>query len=376
MFAWRGFTDDAAAASSTRCSLLAIVVAGTGVALRWWRIAGPAGGARPGRRRRLVVAMLLITGSPLPVGDGWTELHPPSATPSTAPQRYAAPVPAGAPPVDPLLIAVRAGLPAARRPARLHPAPGAAGRAAAARRSTASRSSMIGDGVTWWVFARDRGRLPRDAVPPAERPRRPLGPPARHDRETGDPIAFGAGANARPQHRRRDRRRRHRAGRLVLPALIPTLGLHVFDRPGPGGGDDIQRRQPDDRPGPRPASAARTSPLVHGDHRRPRPVVPADRCAHPLHRRRSGPRATGTCRPTSAPTACCRRRSGSSAGTCRRDEYPYDVTILPAFDSTWLPTQRADQPDRRRRRLALRPSTMDFLAGRRRPDHRRTCTTR
>ena len=66
MYAWRGFTETPAVPQPL--FLLAIVVAGTGAALRWWRVP-----------RELVVlaqvvassvvAMLLITGSPLPSAE-------------------------------------------------------------------------------------------------------------------------------------------------------------------------------------------------------------------------------------------------------------------------------------------------------------------
>ena len=38
---------------------------------------------------------------------------------------------------------------------------------------------MVGDAVSWWVFARHGGRLPRAALPPGERPGLALGAPAR-----------------------------------------------------------------------------------------------------------------------------------------------------------------------------------------------------
>ena len=59
------------------------------------------------------------------------------------------------------------------------------------------------------------------------------------------------------------------------------------------------------------------------------------------------------------------------ASTVPRTEYHYKVSVLPTFDSTWLPTQAPISPHRRRRRLALRPLHHGLPGRQGRPDHGR-----
>lgn len=355
-YAWRGFSEEPGGYLNPLL-LLAIVVAGTGVALRWWRVPAPlvvlvqalASG---------VVAMLLITGSPLPVGDGWAELDRAISQALDSAQRFAAPVPTQAPPIDALMILCGllclllvdflactwhkvplAGLPLLT----IYSIP----------------VSLVGNDISWWVFAATAaGYLTMlflqesDAV---QRWGRPIGV----DRETGDPIAYGAGAHVV----------RSTAGTVggvatalavFLPALIPTAGLHVFDfGPGSGGSDDIRIDNPT-ADLVRDFKAGDDTPLVRVTTNDPDPSylrvveltrftnvewspgdrdVPADN------------RAVGALPPP----------LGVDPGT-PRTETPYDISVLPAFQSTWLPTSTIASRVVADGDWRYDDDTMDFLA--------------
>ena len=102
MHAWRGFTQTPDGYLDP-ILVLALVVAGTGAALRWWRLPAPlvllaemaAGG---------VVLSLIVTGSPVPIGHAWHSLTAQLADGMSSAQEYAAPVPDDVPSIDPLLM--------------------------------------------------------------------------------------------------------------------------------------------------------------------------------------------------------------------------------------------------------------------------------
>ncbi|MDF1603060.1 DUF3488 and transglutaminase-like domain-containing protein [Nocardioides sp. YIM 152315] len=338
--------------------LLAAVVAGTGVAGRWWRWPGPAVVAF----QVVVTAMLsclLLTGSPLPVGGAWTELVATIRDAVDSANAYAAPVPVDVPPVDPLLVlgGLACLLLVDVLAATWHRVP-LAGLPLLAIFSIPV--GMVDGAVVWWVFAATAGgylmMLFLHETDQVARWGRPLG----QDRETGDPLSFGAGATTV----------RSTAGlvggaataiAVLVPVLIPATGLHLLDfGPGSGGGDDIRVDNPtadlvrdlkrgDDIPlvrvttnDPDPSylriltltrfSEAEWSP---GDRE-----VPADQLAD------------GQMPPLQGVAADLDRRS-----------YPYQVTVLPEFDSRWLPTQPpislVDAPGDWR----FDQRTMDFIAG-------------
>ena len=356
MYAWRGFTETPGGFLNP-LFLLAIVVAGTGAALRWWRVP-----------RELVVlvqvvassvvAMLLITGSPLPVGGAWTELHQAIGDALDSSRGYAAPVPDSAPPLDPLLIlcGLLCLLLVDLLACTLRRVP-LAGIPLLAIYSIPL--GLVGDSVSWWVFAATAaGFLVMLFLHEGDHVAR-WGRPIGIDRETGDPISFGAGTHVV----------RSTAGTIggvatalavFLPALVPTVGLHVFDfGPGTGGGDDIRIDNPtadlvrdlkrgDDTPlvqvttpDPDP-SYLRILTLTRFSETEWSPGnrdVPADHTAQ------------GALPPPAG-----------VASAVARHEVPYDVTILPAFTSSWLPTQapisRIDADGDWR----YDDQTMDFLA--------------
>lgn len=314
--------------------LLALVIAGIGVAARWWRWPGLAVVASQAVVGALLSCLMLV-GSPLPVGGDWAQLSAMLGDALDTAQRYRAPVPLTAPPVDVLLIL--GGLvcllliDALACTLRRVPLAGLVLLAI-----FAIPVGMIEDGIAWWVFAATAlgylTMLYRQESDHVTRWGRPLG----QDRETGDPISFSAGAATV----------RSTAGlvggaataiAIVVPALIPATGWHMFDfGPGSGGGDDIKVDNPtadlvrdlkrdDDIPlirvttdDPDPSylrilaltrfSDAEWSP---GDRE-----VPADRLAD----------------------GQMPQPQGVAAGVERQDRL-YQVSVLPAFASRWLPTQ-------------------------------------
>lgn len=355
-YAWRGFSEEPGGYLNPLL-LLAAVVAGTGIALRWWRVPAPvvvlaqalAGG---------VVAMLLITGSPLPIGGGWTELHRAISQALDTAQRFAAPVPSQAPPIDALMIlcGLLCLVLVDFLACTLHRVP-LAGLPLLTIYSIPV--SLVGNDISWWIFAATAaGYLTMLFLQETDQVSR-WGRPIGIDRETGDPISYGAGAHVV----------RSTAGTIggaatalaiFLPALIPTAGLHVFDfGPGSGGGDDIRIDNPT-ADLVRDFKQGDDTPLVRVTTNDPDPSylrivaltrfsnvewspgdrdVPADN------------RAVGAMPPP----------QGVEPATPRTEE-PYDITVLPAFHSTWLPTAATTSRVVADGDWRYDDKTMDFLA--------------
>ena len=356
MYAWRGFTETPGGFLNP-LFLLAIVVAGTGTALRWWRTpAALVVGAQVVASG--VVAMLLVTGSPLPVGDGWTELHQALSDALDSAQQYAAPVPDAAAPIDPLLIlcGLVCLLLVDLLAGTLHRVP-LAGLPLLTIYSIPV--SMVGDGITWWVFAATAaGFLVMLFLQESDHVTR-WGRPIAVDRETGDPISFGAGAHV-------VRSTATAVGGVAtalavfLPALIPTAGVHLLDiGPGNGGGDEIRVDNPT-ADLVRDLKRGADTPLVQVTTTDPDPsylrILALTRFSNvewsPGNRDvPSDQRADGLVPPPAGVAA--------SVG---RKEIPYDVTILPAFNSTWLPTEAPISRINADGDWRYDTQTMDFLA--------------
>jgi transglutaminase-like putative cysteine protease len=357
MFAWRGFTEGPTLFLGPLL-VLGAAVAVSGAVARWARLAAPlvvliqvvlAG----------IMASLIFSGSPLPVGEAWVRLNDTFTEASDVAQRYAAPVPehvgVGVYPlliggglicfllVDILACTLRrvplAGLPLLT----IYSVP----------------VSMLATGVSWWVFAMTAAgfmlMLYLQVNDQLVRWGRPLG-----SDEASDPSGFSVRTGAV----------RATAGTIgavstglavLLPFFIPTIGFAVFPGGHGPGGDDIRIENPmtdlrrdllrgDDVPlvrvttdDPSP-SYLRISVLNRfsdnewssGDR-----DVPSDQLANGLM-----PALVGV-----------------DSSVPRTDSH-YEVDVTDDFDSIWLPTQapisRIDAPGDWR----YDKSTMDFLAGR------------
>ena len=357
MWAWHGLSTTPGGYLNP-LFLLALVIGGIGIVTRWWRWPGPAVVAT-----QVVVSgmltSLILCGSPLPIGGAWTELHTKISQAVDTANAYAAPVPPEAPPIDVLLIG--AGL-ACLLLVDLFAC--TAHRVSLAGLPLLAIFSipvtMIGDPVSWWIFAlTTAGFLTMLFLQESDHVTR-WGRPLGEDRETGDPIAFGAGTSTV----------RSTAGlvggaatalAVLLPVMLPATGLHVFDiGPGHGGGDDIRIENPvtdlvrdlkrgDDVPlitvtttDPDP-SYLRILTLTRytdaawtpGDR-----DVPADNLANGLM---PPPQGVST--------------------QVKRHEYPYDVTVGSNFDSRWLPTQPPISRIDAEGDWRYDDRTQDFLAG-------------
>ena len=163
--------------------------------------------------------------------------------------------------------------------------------------------SMTGDGPALDPLHPHRGRLPLDDLPVRVRAGRPLGPdPGRGPR----PLRARSRSRSATWPRTGARAIGGVATALsiVVPVLIPTLQrAPVQLRPRHRRRRRHQHREPDGRPAPRPGPR-RGRAAGHGAHRRPRPVVPADRGAQPVLRQRvelRRPRGARAARPADGP---------------------------------------------------------------------------
>jgi transglutaminase-like putative cysteine protease len=357
MSAWRGLAVTPGSFLNPLL-VLAVVVAGTGVAARWWRWPGPAvvlfQVAVAG-----VLTSLFLTGSPLPVGSAWGELTGTVSDAVSSAQGYAAPIPAEAPPVDALLIA--GGLACLLLVDLL---------ACTLRRASLAGLpllaiftipvGMVGDPVSWWVFAGTAagflGLLFLQESDQVSRWGRPLG----LDQETGDPILFGAGSNTV----------RGTAGlvggaatalAVLVPVLIPATGVHLFDfGPGNGGGDDIRVENPV-ADLVRDLKQGEDVDLVRLTTNDPDPsylrILTLTRFSDsewsPGNRDVPGDHVADGAMPPP---------QGVAAEVSRK-EYPYEVSLLPTFDSRWLPTQPPVSRVVADGNWRYDDKTMDFIAG-------------
>ena len=331
MHAWRGFTATPGGYLDP-VLVLALVVAGTGAALRWWRLppllvllAELVAGS--------VVTSLVVTGSALPVGGAWHSLVAQLRHGMDSAQQYAAPVPADVPSIDPLLILAGfaclllvdllacglrrvplAGLPLLT----IYSVP----------------VSMLGHSVPWLVFAGTAaGFLAMLFLQESDAVRR-WGRPLALDRETGEPIAFGAGGHA-------VRGTAVRVGgvatvlAIAVPAIVPALGVHwLAVGPGQGGNGDISIENPT-ADLVRDLRQGSDVPLIEVRTADPDPTylrivaltkfsaaawTPGDRDVPDDHR------ATGELPPPAG-----------VAADVPRQQVPWDVHVMPAFQSRWLP---------------------------------------
>ncbi|MFC4787320.1 transglutaminase TgpA family protein [Nocardioides sp. MAHUQ-72] len=337
--------------------LLGVVVAGTGVLARWLRAPGPAVVGLQVVVSGLVCSMV-ISGSPLPVGAAWSRMTQSFGDAVDTANQYAAPVPSDAPGVHPLLIpggllclllvdvlvctlrrVPLAGLPLLM----IYSVP----------------VSLVGGGVSWWVFVPTAiGFMTLLFLQESEQVAR-WGRPLVENPDSAGASTFGPQGAVRAS-----------AGTigsvatalaLVVPLLIPTLDLHVFDGGrGPGGGSDISIRNPmiDLR---RDLSRPEDVPLVRVTTDDPAP----DYLRISVLNRFSDNEWSSGDRDVPAGNTADGQMPAlvGVAGTVPRREYGYEVAVDRAFASSWLPTQAPISRIVASGDWRYDTSTMDFISG-------------
>jgi transglutaminase-like putative cysteine protease len=334
MMSWGGFTDNDAAYLGP-LMVLAVTVAVTGALARWWRLpavlvilAQLAASA--------IVFSLVLTGSPLPVAGAWTELIDGFRGAVDSAQEYASPVPMQVPGVHPLLISgglasmlildllactfrrvPLAGLPLLT----IYSVP----------------ISLLGGGVSLWVFVPTAigfmAMLFLHENDMINRWGRPIG----SDRDGAGTIgSFGVRTGAAKSNATA-------IGSVatglavVVPFLIPTLDINVFDF-GAGNGDDgnvkIQNPTADLL---RDLNRGKDIPLIRITTDDPDPDYLR---VTALNRYSDSEWSPGNrdIPSENRPDGLMPALQGVSADV-GREEYNYHVTINDDFESAWLPTQ-------------------------------------
>ena len=224
LLTWQGFTEQFGSTLGP-LFVVAVVVAGTGAVGRWWRLPRPL----LVLAQTVLVAMVVcafVCGSPLPIGEAWNGPVLAFQDAAQSANRFAPPVPSAEPPVHPLLIAGGAGclllvdvlactlrrVPLAGLPLlTIYSVPVSMNR----RRSALDPLHL------------HRHRVPRDDLPVGVRADRALGPdPRGGPRPLRAEAPLGADLAA---HRRGCDGGVATALSLVVPVLIPTFSVHLFD---------------------------------------------------------------------------------------------------------------------------------------------------
>jgi len=355
LLTWQGFTQQYGRTLGP-LFVIAVVVAGTGAVGRWWRV--PRLLLVPGQV--LLVGMVVcafVTGSLLPIGDAWHQLHAGFADAVQSANKFAPPVPADVPPVHPLLIAGGAGclllvdiLACTLRRVPLAGLP--------LLTIFSVPVSMTGHGPHWLLFtATAIGFLAMIFLSESEQIAR-WGPILVEDHGHSEPKPLSV-----PTWPRTGARAIGGVATtlsIVVPLLIPTFSVHLFNfGPGSGGDNQININNPmiDLK---RDLVRGEDIPLltIHTDDPEPSYLRIAV-----LNRFNDNEWSSGDREVPSSQTA-----SGSMpelvgvSAQLPRKNYDYQLQATRDFKSTWLPTtslvSKVDAPgDWRYDR-----STMDFLA--------------
>jgi len=357
LLSWRGFSELSSRWLGPMLLLAGVLVA-SGSLARWWRAPGwmvvvtqlVATG---------VVTSLIITGSPLPVFSAWDRLVTAFTDAYDSANKFAPPVPDDVPHVDPILIVGGLGcmllvdllactlrrIPLAGLPLlTIFSVP----------------LGMIGSGPSWWVFGLTAaGFMAMLFVHEDEQVSR-WGRALDRESGGGDAEAFGVRTGAV----------RASAGAIgsvvtalaiLVPALIPTLDLSVFDiGPGSGGGGDIKIENP---------MVDLRRDLIRGEDNDLVTVVTDD--PDPSYLRigvlnrfsddawSSGDRDV----PSSQVSRGNMPALEGVDSSVRRESYDYQLSATDRFKAKWLPTEthisRIEAPGDWRYDLRTR----DFLAG-------------
>lgn len=357
MLSWRGFAVDNSSYLRPLV-VVAIVVAGTGALARWYRLPGVAVLAL-----QLVAGVALVswqlTGSPLPVGATYAELVDVFRDATRSANRYAPPVPRGVAPIDPLLIAggLACLLLVDLLACTLRRVP-LAGLPLLAIYSIPV--SLLDGGLAWWVFALSAaGFLTLLHLHESEQVAR-WGRSLSHESSAGDPSSIGRAAGSI----------RRSAGTIggvatalavVVPVVIPTLDVHLFDfGPGSGGDDEITLENPmtDLR---RDLKRDVDVPLLELTTDDPTPsylrISVLNRFSDDQWT--SGDRAIPNDQLPDGPMPAL---EGVDT-TVPRQERDYQVEVYDSFESSWLPTQAPVSAITAEGDWRYDLATMDFIAG-------------
>jgi transglutaminase-like putative cysteine protease len=353
-FSWRGFAETSSIYLGSLL-VLGATVAVTGALARWWRLPGVlvvllqvlASG---------MLACLMLTGSPLPVGTAWAEMQAAFGDAMDSAQRYQAPVPDTAPGIHPLLVAGGLGcmllvdllactlrrVPLAGLPLlTVYSVP----------------VSVLDQSISWWVFGLTAGgflaMLFLHENEQIGRWGRPLGQQV----DGGDSFGVRTGAI------------RTSAGTIgglatalaiVVPLAIPTLDLSVFDLGSGSGGDgeitienpmaDLRRdlRQGEDFPVLR----------IESDDPSPDHLRISVLTRFSDNEWSSGDRDVPT---SNLPNGQMPALEGVSQNLSR-ETHDYQVSIYDSFESTWLPTQAPISQIVADGDWRFDPRTMDFIS--------------
>ena len=287
----------------------------------------------------LLVAMVVcafVCGSPLPIGEAWDRLVTAFQDATQSANRFAPPVPSTEPPVHPLLIAGGAAclllvdilactlrrVPLAGLPLlTIYSVP----------------VSMTGESPHWILYTLTAiGFLAMIFLSESEQIAR-WGPILAEDHGHSEPKPLAV--PTWPRTGARAIGGVATALSIVVPILIPTFSVHLFDfGPGTGGDDDISIENPmvDLK---RDLVRGEDTDPAHRAHRRPRPVVPPHRGAEPVQRQRVELR-----RPRGAQQPD-RRRLDARPGRCLRRADPAQVRLRARGDPR-VPLHVAARPRR------------------------------
>ena len=355
LLTWQGFTQSFGL-SLGPLLVVALVVAASGAAGRWWRVPRPVLVLAQVALVAMVVSAY-VCGSPIPVGDAWPVFQTAFQDAVSTANRFAPPVPSGEPPIHPLLITGGAAclLLVDLLACTLRRVP-LAGLPLLAVYSVPV--SMTGAGPHWLLYTLTAvGFLAMIFLSEAEQIAR-WGPVLVEDHGQSEPKPLAA--SAWPRTGARAIGGVATALSVAVPLLIPTFSVQLFNfGPGNGGNDNISIENPmvDLR---RDLIRGEDVPLVRLRTDDPDPSYL--RIAV-LGRFSDNEWSSGDREVPSSQTADGKMPAliGVSADLPRQ-EYAYELDATRDFHSTWLPTTsqvaRVQAPGDWRYDI----STMDFLA--------------
>jgi transglutaminase-like putative cysteine protease len=355
LLTWQGFTEEFGRTLGP-LFVIAVVVAGTGAVGRWWRLP----------RAVLVLAQVLLVamvvcafvcGSPLPIGEAWDRLQVAMQDAVQSANRFAPPVPGTEPPVHPLLIAGGAAclllvdilactlrrVPLAGLPLlTIYSVP----------------VSMTGDSPHWVLYtATAIGFLAMIFLSESEQVAR-WGPILAEDHGHSEPKPLSV--SSWPRTGARAIGGVATALSVVVPILIPTFSVHLFDfGPGTGGDDDISIENP---------TVDLKRDLVRGEDRTLVTLTTDDPDPSYLRIALLNRFSENEWSPGDREVPSSQTTDGSMPGLVgvssqlTRHKFDYQLEAAREFRSAWLPTtqmvSRVDAPGDWRYDV----STMDFLA--------------